>query len=53
MERVNHVDVVKVRGSRLVGDVDRVLKGKIPYGESFEFCVSRFDAAFVFVVKLR
>ena len=50
MEWVDHVYVVEVGRSGLVGDVDGVFEGEAPDGECLELGVSGLDAAFVFVV---
>ena len=53
MERIYHIDVVKVGRSRLVGEIDRVIKRKIPDREGLEFRISCTYSALVFMVKLR
>ena len=52
MEGVDHIDVVQIRGGRLVSQVHRVLQGKVPDGEGFKFGVAGLDPPFVLVVKL-
>ena len=53
MERVNHVHIVQVGRSSLIGNVDRVLQRQVPYRESLELSISGTDATFVLVVQLR
>ena len=53
MVGVDHIHVPQVRRSRFVRHVHGVLQGQIPYGEGFEFCISRLDSALVFVIELR
>ena len=52
MERVNHINIVKVGGRRLISDVYGVLERNVPYREGFKFRVSCLNAALVLVVKL-
>lgn len=52
MEGIDHVDIVEICGSGLVGEIDRVFKRKIPDRESLKLCISGADTAFVFVVEL-
>ena len=52
MERVYHIDIVQIRRSGLVGHIDRVGEGHIPYRESFEFGITGLDSAFVLLVQL-
>ena len=52
MERVNHIDIVEVGGSGLIGYVDRVTEREIPHGEGLKFGIARFDASLVLVEKL-
>ena len=52
MERIDHIDVVQVGGSRFVRQIDRMLERNVPDGEGFEFCVSGADSPFVFVIEL-
>ena len=53
MVAVYHVDVLKVHGSGLVGDVHRVLERQVPHGEGLELGVASLHAALVLVVELR
>ena len=52
MERVDHVHIVQVGGSGLVGQVDRVFEGNVPDGERFKLGVTGLDASLVLVVQL-
>ena len=52
MERVNHVHVAEVGGGSFVGHIDWMLQRKIPNGEGLKFGITRFDTAFVLLVKL-
>ena len=52
MEGVDHVHVVQVSGSGLIGEVDRVLEGQVPDGEGLELGVARLDAPLVLMVEL-
>ncbi len=52
MEGVDHVHVVQVGGSGLVGKVDRVLEGQVPDGEGLKLGITGFDAPLVLVVEL-
>ena len=53
MEGINHVDVVKVGGGRLVGNVHRVIQRNVPDREGLPLRVPRLDPALVVVVQLR
>ena len=50
MERVNHIHIVEVGGSCLVGDVDRVLEREIPYWECLELGISGTHPALVLII---
>ena len=52
MEGVNHVDIIKVGGSRLIGEVNGVLERHIPDREGLKLCIACVDAAAMLVVKL-
>ena len=52
MEGVDHVHIVQVGGSSLVGQIDRVLQGNVPDGEGLELGVTGLDPALVFMVQL-
>ena len=52
MEGIDHVDVVEVGGSGLVGEVDGVLEREVPDGEGLELRVAGADAALVLMVEL-
>ena len=52
MEWVNHVHIVQVGSSCLVGDVYRVLQRQVPNGESLKLGVTGTDATLVLVVQL-
>ena len=52
MERGDHVDIVQIGGSSLIGQVDRVLQRQIPDREGFIFGIAGVYTAFVLVVKL-
>jgi len=52
MEGVDYVDVVKIGSGGLVGEVDWMFEGEVPYGESLELCVAGLHAAFVLLVEL-
>ena len=43
MEGVDHIDVVEVGCSSLVGDIDRVLERDAPNGEGLKFGIAGFD----------
>ena len=53
VERIDHVDIVQIRRSCLIGEVDRVVEGQVPYRESLKFGVAGLDASAVFVIELR
>ena len=53
MEGVDHIDVRKIGGSRLVGDVDGVGERKVPYREGLELRITRFHSPLALVVDLR
>ncbi len=53
MVRIDHIDIVQIRGRRLVRDVDRVLKRKIPDRKCLKFRVTGIDPALVLMIKLR
>lgn len=53
MIRVYHVDVVKIRGSRLVSHVYHVFKRQVPNGESLKLGITGFYSALVVVIELR
>lgn len=50
--RVDHIDVVEVCGSRLVGEIDRVGEREVPDRERLVFCIARLDAAEVLMIEL-
>ena len=52
MEGVYHVDVVKVGGGGLVGEVYRVLERHIPDGEGLKLCIACVHPTAVLMVKL-
>ena len=52
MEGVNHIDIVKVSCGSLIGQVDWMMKGKIPDWEGFKLSVSRLDAIELVVVHV-
>ena len=52
MERVDHVDIIKVCSSSLVCQIDRMLERNVPDRESLEFGIAGSNAAFVFMVYL-
>ena len=52
MEGIDHVDIVKVCGSRFVCDVDGMAKGEVPDGEGLELRITRIDAPLVLVIEL-
>ena len=52
MEGVDHVHIVQVGGSSLVGQIDRVLQGNVPDGEGLELGVTGLDAPLIFMVQL-
>ena len=52
MEGVNHVDIIKVSCGSLVGQIDWMMKGKIPNWEGFKFSVARLDAIDLVVVHI-
>ena len=53
VEGIDHVDVVEVCGSGLVGDVHRVIQGQVPDREGLELGVAGGQAAGMVVVHLR
>ena len=53
VEGVDHVHVVEVGGSSLVGDVHGMLQRQVPDGEGLELRVAGTDAPLVLVVELR
>ena len=52
MERVDHVDVLKVRCRRFIGNVDRMLERQVPDRECLELGVSGSASSDVLVVEL-
>ena len=52
MKGVDHIDVVQIGGSGLVGQVDRVLQRQVPNGKRLELGIARLDAALVLMVEL-
>ena len=52
MERINHIDIADIRSRGFVSDIDRMIQGKAPYGECFEFRVACGNAAPVFMINL-
>ena len=52
MEGVDHVHVVQIGGGGLIGDVHRMVQGKIPDGEGLKFGVARLYALLVLLVQL-
>ena len=53
VERVDHVHVVQVSGSRFVCEVHRMLERNVPNRERFELGIAGLDATLVFVINLR
>ena len=49
---VDHIDVVQIRGSCLIGQVDRVIERQVPYREGLELGVAGLHAAAVLVIEL-
>ena len=49
---VDHVHVVEIGGSGLIGQIDRVAQGQGPDGERLKFGIARGDAALVLVIEL-
>ena len=52
MEGVNHINILQIRRSSLVGQVDGMLEGQIPDGEGFEFGITGLNAALIFMIQL-
>ena len=52
MERINHVHIIKVGSSGLVGDVYRMLQRKVPHRESLELGISGLDTALMLLIEL-
>ena len=52
MEGVDHVHVVQVRRSGLIGQVHRMVQRHIPDGEGLEFGIARCNAPLVLMVQL-
>ena len=52
MEWVDHVDVIEVCGSRLIGQVDRMLQRQVPDREGLKLGIAGLDAPFVLMIKL-
>ena len=52
MKRVDHIDIVKICGSSLIGKIDRVLQREIPDRECFKFCITGIHSALVLVIEL-
>jgi len=52
MEGVDHVDIIKVCCGSLVGQVNWMMKGKIPNWEGFIFRVARLDTIDLVVVHI-
>ena len=53
MEWVYHINVIEIDRCRLISNVNRVLKRKIPYRECLKLSVSSLDASLMVVIKLR
>ena len=53
VERIYHINIVKICGCRLVRYINGVLKRNIPNRERFKFGIARFNTALMLVVKLR
>jgi len=49
---IDEVDILQVGRGRLVGDVDRMVQGKVPDGKGLELGISGADAAPVVVIQL-
>ena len=52
MEGVDDVRIVEVHGGRLVGNVHRMVKRKVPHGEGLELRIAHRDATAMLVVHL-
>ena len=53
MERVYHINIVKVRSGSLIGNVNWVFERYVPYRESLELCITGFYSSLVLVIELR
>ena len=52
MERIDHVHIVQIGGSGLIGQVHRMLQGQVPDGEGLIFGIAGADAPLVLVIEL-
>ena len=52
IERVYHIDIIKIGGSCFIGNVDRMTQRQIPDRESFKLGIAGGNAAFVFMIEL-
>ena len=50
--RIDEVEIGDVAGGRLVGDVDRMFQGQVPYRECLEFGVAGMQASLMVVIQL-
>ena len=53
MEGIDHVHIIQVGSSCLVGNVDRMFQRQVPHRESLELGVSSTDATLVLIIELR
>ena len=52
MEGVDHVHIIQIGGSGLIGKVDRMLQGQVPDGEGLKLGIAGIDAPLVIVIQL-
>ena len=53
MEGVDHIDIVKVCGCSLIGQIDRMLKRDIPDREGLELGIAGIDPMLMLMIELR
>ena len=52
MEGIDHVHIVEVGCSSLIGDVHRMLKRQVPDRECLKLGITCTDATFVLIIEL-
>ena len=52
MERIDHIDILQVRRSRLIGHIHRMFQRHVPDREGLKFRVADIHAAFGFIIHL-
>ena len=52
MEGVNHIHVLQIRSSGLIGHIHGMLQGQIPNGEGFKLSIASLYTTLIFMIQL-